>query len=70
MGGPFPTDSAFPELSPKRTNENIMSKEEKAPEESAAKKAFRALIEVYKKQSPRKYELKKAELEKKLAAIA
>lgn len=36
---------------------------------SAEKEAFMNLIEVYKKQNPKKYELKKAELEKKLAGI-
>jgi len=35
--------------------------------ESAAKVAFRGLIEAYKKSNPVKYELKKAELEAKLA---
>lgn len=43
-----------------------MAEKEKA---SSAKEAFMNLIEVYKKQNPVKYELKKAELEKKLAGI-
>jgi hypothetical protein len=38
--------------------------------ESDAKAAYRNLIEIYKKQNPAKYELKKAELQKKLDAIA
>ncbi len=38
-------------------------------QESAAKIAYRALIENYKKVSPKKYEMKKAELEAKLNAI-
>lgn len=47
-----------------------MAKEkEDKHEESAAKAAFRNLIEVYKKQNPAKYELKKDELQKKLDAI-
>ena len=36
---------------------------------SAEKLAFEKLIEVYKKQNPAKYELKKEELAKKLAGI-
>ena len=52
----------------------MTKKEEKHVEaeeahESEAKKTYRALIEAYKKSNPVKYELKKAELEKKLAAI-
>ena len=43
-----------------------MAEKEKA---NAAKEAFLNLIEVYKKQNPAKYALKKEELEKKLAAI-
>lgn len=34
------------------------------------KEAFLKLIEVYKVQNPRKYELKKAELEAKLAKLS
>ena len=37
---------------------------------SEAKQKFMDLIEVYKTQNPAKYELKKAELQKKLDAIA
>lgn len=43
---------------------------DKETKDSPAKAAFRQLIEVYKKQNPVKYEMKKAELEKKLNAIA
>jgi hypothetical protein len=64
-------------LTPKGLMTNIMAKDKEkevevveAPKESDAKVAFRALIESYKKQNPAKAELKKAELEKKLAAIA
>jgi hypothetical protein len=47
-----------------------MAKEkEEVVVESEAKKAFRELIEKYKKQNPAKYELKKDELQKKLDAI-
>ena len=38
-------------------------------EESEAKKAFRALIEDYKKKNPTKYEAKKVELESKLNSL-
>lgn len=47
-------------------------KEEETVEEtvdSVAKANFRALIEVYKVQNPAKYELKKEELEAKLAKL-
>ena len=50
-----------------------MAKEIETPKierESEAKKAFKILIERYKKQNPVKYELKKKELEGKLAKIA
>jgi hypothetical protein len=52
-----------------------MAKEEKAVEKavekevSPEKEALMALIERYKKQSPAKYELRKAELEKQLGAL-
>ena len=53
-----------------------MSKIEKQPEvketpkkESEAHKAFEILIERYAKQNPIKYELKKKELEAKLAKL-
>lgn len=46
-----------------------MAKEEKVVEESEARKRFKLIIENYKKANPRKYELKKAELERKLAAV-
>jgi hypothetical protein len=49
-----------------------MAKEETKVEVKAASnsyKEFEALIEAYKKSNPRKYELKKAELERKLAAL-
>lgn len=42
----------------------------KEVQESEAKIAFRALMESYKARNPKKYELKKAELQKKLDAIA
>lgn len=45
-----------------------MAKEEKEVV-SAEKEAMLALIERYKKQNPAKYELRKAELERQLAAI-
>lgn len=38
--------------------------------ESDAKKAYKNLIEVYKAKNPAKYETKKAELQRKLDAIA
>lgn len=48
-----------------------MAKEKETEhEESEAHAAYRNLIEVYAKQNPTKYEMKKDELEKKLAAIA
>lgn len=37
--------------------------------DSKAKQEFAELIEIYKKQNPAKYALKKAELEKKLALL-
>ncbi len=37
--------------------------------ESSAKAEYRKLIEIYKKQNPVKYELKKVALEARLAAI-
>ncbi len=40
-----------------------------AKTESEAKAKYRALIEVYKKQNPVKYELKKATLEARLASL-
>ena len=36
---------------------------------AARRKSFQAIIDAYKAGNPAKYELKKAELEKKLAAI-
>jgi uncharacterized protein YfbU (UPF0304 family) len=63
----LPTDSALV-LPPK--GKNTMATEKSAPQESEAKLKYRKLIEVYKLQNPAKYELKKAELEKKLNAIA
>lgn len=39
-------------------------------EKSQARKAYKALIDAYAKKNPVKYELKKAELEAKLAKIA
>jgi phosphorylcholine metabolism protein LicD len=47
-----------------------MAKEEVKKEESQARKDYKALIEAYAKKNPVKYELKKAELEAKLAKIA
>ena len=55
-------------LPPKGLTKLTMAKEEKT--DSPARLAFLKLIEVYKKQNPAKYELKKAELEKKLSLIA
>jgi hypothetical protein len=51
-----------------------MAKEKDASEEvsegaSQRRKDFQRIIDAYKAQNPAKYELKKAELEKKLAAI-
>lgn len=46
-----------------------MAKEKDDVQESQARKDFERLIEVYAKQNPAKYELKKEELAKKLAAI-
>jgi hypothetical protein len=47
-----------------------MAKEVKKTEEvSEAKQKFAALIEAYKKQNPKKYEAKKAALEKHLASL-
>lgn len=37
--------------------------------ESEAKQAFRKLLAVYKEQNPRKYEIKKDELEAKLNSL-
>ena len=36
---------------------------------AARRKSFQAIIDAYRQSNPAKYELKKAELEKKLAAI-
>jgi len=46
-----------------------MAKETEKEVLSPAKEAFIKLIEAYKKQNPKKYELKKDELQKKLDAI-
>lgn len=46
-----------------------MAKEEKEVKHSDAYLAFEKVIEVYKKTNPKKYELKKDELAKKLAAL-
>ena len=45
-------------------------KDEMAKEKSKAVKDFENFIEKYKLQNPVKYELKKAELEKQLAALS
>ena len=76
-GGVFPPITPLPNIPRKETT---MAKEkEKKIEvaepvvvkgESEAKKAYRNLIEVYKVKNPVKYEAKKAELQRKLDAIA
>jgi hypothetical protein len=61
------TETAIKEETPKVAVE--ISKTEVAGPESEAKQRFRQLIEVYKRNSPAKYELKKSELEDKLNKI-
>jgi hypothetical protein len=53
-----------------KAKKQTMAKEKEEKEESQARQDFRHLIEVYKAQNPVKYEMKKEELERKLAAIA
>jgi len=60
---PIPVQGSLPKV----TFKTMKEKKEKA--DNKAKAEFRALIENYKKQSPVKYELRKAELQAKLDAI-
>lgn len=76
-GGVFPPITPLPNI-PRKEITMAKQKEEKdvveatgaSTTESDAKKAYRNLIEVYKAKNPAKYETKKAELQKKLDAIA
>jgi len=49
--------------------EAVVESDKPVESKSEAKKAFKAIIEAYKKSNPTKYELKKEELQKKLDAI-
>lgn len=50
-------------------NKEIVEEADVVSKESEAKRNFRKLMEVYKIQNPVKFAAKKAELERKLAAL-